>query len=371
MAILIVDHDNQNIILLKKALHDIGYNETIESSSRLGTFELLKQHYQNIDLILLNIMMPNIDGVQLCQKIYTNEKYNDIPIIIMTTSSENEFIEDAFEAGATDYITKPINIVELKTRVKLVLRIKKETDERKKRENQIDRDLQLAKTIQKSVLSPTLHDDHIQINGVYLPSEHIGGDMYCWFKIDHHRYGIMLIDVMGHGIASALISMSVRALLRGMITRLKDPELVIPELNKHVHNLFMNESWVSYYLTCFYIVVDTMTETIEYANAGHPKGFLMNKDKIVSLEQTTVFLGMFPSVPVNKQTLKYEKNSKIILYTDGLIDALQIPLLKNDGAVFYDYLVEDNHALLEKLVTSNQLQHRKYGDDVCIVSVSV
>ncbi len=110
--------------------------------------------------------------------------------------------------------------------------------ERKKDEQKLFADLELAKQIQTKVMSIPLRNDSIEIHGMYSPSQRLGGDLYKWYHIDQDQYGVILLDVMGHGIASALISMSVHSLLRGIITRCVDPVNVILELNKQVKEMY-------------------------------------------------------------------------------------------------------------------------------------
>lgn len=103
---------------------------------------------------------------------------------------------------------------------------------RKKEEEKLRNDLLLAREIQKGLLTKPIHDKYIHIEGIYFPSIQLGGDMYVWYKIDDHRYGIFLMDVMGHGVASALVCVSLRSLLEGMITRCVSPEKVINDGSK-------------------------------------------------------------------------------------------------------------------------------------------
>lgn len=103
----------------------------------------------------------------------------------------------------------------------------------------IQKDLIVAKkSFKKNALSPPLNLEYIQIDGLYVTSNTLGGDMYCWFKINEHLTAILLYDAMGHGIAASLVTMSVRSLLKGMITNLIDPVTVIRELNRQIYELF-------------------------------------------------------------------------------------------------------------------------------------
>ena len=196
--------------------------------------------------------------------------------------------------------------------------------ERIHEEQKLHDDLLLAREVQKGLLTQPVKEENIHIEGVYLPSIMLGGDMYAWYKIDEHRYGIFLMDVMGHGVASALVCMSLHSLLKGIINRLIVPEQVMQELNHHVISLYRENDSLSrknYYLTGIYVVVDTKRKKITYASAGHPPGFFIDDKGIVTeLDSGCIPLGILSEIEVETGVLTYTNKSKIILYTDGLIE---------------------------------------------------
>ena len=171
---------------------------------------------------------------------------------------------------------------------------------RKEMEQKLNNDLLLAKEVQKSALSQSIHNDDIQIEGVFLPSELVGGDMYAWYQINEHTYGIFLMDVMGHGVASALVSMSVQSLLRGIIDSYVDPATVLKELNHHVYSLFRKKDSIgmkNYFLTCVYAVVDLNNNELTFASAGHPPMIIIQNDgNPIELDNGTVPLGLLAGV---------------------------------------------------------------------------
>jgi sigma-B regulation protein RsbU (phosphoserine phosphatase) len=193
---------------------------------------------------------------------------------------------------------------------------------RKLAEQALQAELSLAKRVQQSVLSPPIQEKNIEIQAVYIPSEQLAGDMYCWYKIDANRYGILLLDVVGHGISASLIGMSIRSLLQGLITRLADPVKVIKELNRHMNNLYSGQqTYHSYYFTCLYVVVDTKEKRIEYVNAGHPPGILCTAEgEIKQLSEGCLPVGLLPKLQVKKGELSYETSARIVLYTDGFLE---------------------------------------------------
>lgn len=177
----------------------------------------------------------------------------------------------------------------------------------------------MAKNVQKSALTPPLHKAHIQIDGFYVTSNVLGRDMYCWFEVSEHQTAIILYDVMGHGVASSLVTMSIRSLLRGMMTRLADPDLVLQERNRHINELYKDEYMDSYLVTAIYLLIDTKMQTLQYVNAGHPTGYLFfDEQTTVPLQANAPILGLLPSLKFTKQQMDLRAHQRIILYTDGL-----------------------------------------------------
>lgn len=247
---------------------------------------------------------------------------------------------------------------------------------RKEEEAKLLQDLQLAKQVQKSVLSKPIRTEEIEIDAFYLPSEALGGDMYAWYEIDRHRYGIILLDVVGHGVAASLISMSIRSLLRGLITRLVCPEMVMKELNRHMRNLYHHEDYSNdHFFTAIYCLIDTRNRVIEYCNAGHPCGLLVTEDgEITRLNEGTVPIGLLQKLPIQKHRLKLAKHCRLLLFTDGIME----PGLKS-----YETAIQEwEESLLRNLPLSNQEYLQKmnehyipnatpHSDDICVVSITI
>ncbi|KHF33660.1 Transcriptional regulatory protein TcrA [Paenibacillus sp. P1XP2] len=141
MRILIVDDNPTNIIIIREILKKENYRETASASSAHGMFEMLgiegrgesgsgrqaAGHQANIDLILLDMMMPEIDGIEACRIIQRHEHLKDIPIIMVTAVGDSKKLAEALDAGAVDYVTKPINKVELMARIRLPCGLKRKT----------------------------------------------------------------------------------------------------------------------------------------------------------------------------------------------------------------------------------------------------
>ena len=143
MSILIVDDTEDNIILLQALLKKDGHSDLIPCRSAMEAFRHLgiteggAVNHSSVDLILMDFMMPEISGVEACRKIKSIPFFSDIPIIMVTAKTEVESLDEAFHAGAMDYLTKPLRKLELLARVKSAMKLKQEMDRRKEREREL------------------------------------------------------------------------------------------------------------------------------------------------------------------------------------------------------------------------------------------
>lgn len=235
-------------------------------------------------------------------------------------------------------------------------------------------DLYLAKKVQQIVLPLPIKDPYVEINGIFEPSNQLSGDIYFWTEIGEGEYGLIIIDVSGHGIHSALISMSMRSLMAGLIKRVKDPCLIAQELNKHMIKLFQvseKKKLMSPYFTAFIAYIDSNNRVLEYVNAGHPPGMLYQPTTKAFhlLKKGSLAIGLLPKLQIEKETISYLPGTQLLLYTDGLIEApntTNIVLLDEMKRGFYRAVERGYENLLESLLLS-RMKHSEIMDDICII----
>jgi phosphoserine phosphatase RsbU/P len=374
MGILIVDDNRVNVFVIEKILKRAGYKDYQSFTSAQDMFDYLHIDHPTpvekpVDLILMDIMMPEIDGIEACRRLQETPHLKDIPIIFVTALEDSNKVAEALDVGGLDYVMKPINKTELLARIRVVLRLKMEKDWHKKQEEKIRNELELSMQVQTSMLSEPIIDDNILMKASYLPANTLAGDMYYWYRIDQHRYAAIILDMMGHGISASLVCMFISSVLRDSIRSCPDPEYVIGELNRWMHSLNTRNRQIPYYFTAIYAVIDTDKKTVEYVNAGHPSGFaLIDGKETVELSDRACAVGFFEKITVQKKTLAYDHTLQLLLFTDGVEEAVskygqESSYIKSAASSLLSAEGEPIDFILTKEHQSNA------SDDMCVVLI--
>ena len=375
MSIYIVDDNPINLTIIEQMLRKAGYHDILKTTAVMELFDYLHLNEEvpsanNVDLILMDLMMYEVDGIAATRRIQQVESLRDIPIIIVTALGDSEKLAEALDAGAIDYVMKPLNKIELLARIRVALRLKFEKDWHKEQEDRIRTELNLAKQVQTSILSEPLNDPQIKISATYRPSSELAGDLYACNQIDEHRYGIILLDVMGHGISSSLVGMYISSVLKDTIINFVDPIEVITELNKRMNQLDIKDPFIQYYFTAIYLMIDTQKGEIEYINAGHPRGFVQANEQLYELTEGCCAVGLFPEMSMKKGLIQYDTKMEIFLYTDGLLEHMNVEDeigMKRIIDVWVDCDEREADILYDKcmLIETNEFQE----DDICMLLI--
>lgn len=377
-TIMVIDDAKISRTIMEKLLSKKGFHRIITAESATEAFKILginghtghmEQKNLPVDLIITDLMMPEINGIEFCKTVQTVKEYHHVPIIMVTASNEQGYLEEAFDAGVVDYITKPINPVELVARVRAALRLKKEIDQRKAKEQSLQyllkslfEEMETARQTQLSVLAKPLSADKIYIRGNYIPAATLGGDMYYWQQIEQDKYGVILLDVMGHGINTALISMFIRSLIPGIISRVQKPKLVVEELNRHMvsfNNCSRRE--LDYYFTAIYLLIDKKDHTITFVNSGHPPGLLFMEDHLYYLEKGSLPLGFFKKIVIEEEQIKYHGKAELLIYSDGLIETLGV----------HKEQMAQNREIIWHYLNNNASDIKQQSDDISYVLINL
>ncbi len=352
--IFIVDDEPVNCEILEKDLRASG--RIIESYfSGKDVLEAMKQ--KTPDLILLDIMMPEMDGFEVCRRIKMNPKFYDIPLIFITALSDIENKQKGLQLGAVDYIIKPFDIFEVRLRVKRQLRMR-HLYLQIKRQNEIMREeLMAARKIQINLLP---ENDISLPNGYeffyeYYSCENLGGDFLDITKLDEDHYMFYITDVSGHGTASSLITIYVKEFFHKYVySEELSPAKLLEDLNKS----FMSLKFEGRYLTIFMGILDTKKDILKWSSGGlNTMPFLVNNDEIQELKNPAFAVGWFDNVKWDDHVTKFTDDSFLILYSDAAIEVknsedeqlgingLKNIIIENDMQTFPDLNIIVNELL--------------------------
>jgi sigma-B regulation protein RsbU (phosphoserine phosphatase) len=317
--ILVVDDVPQNVRLLEVSLRPEGY-EVISAYN--GQEALDKVDAEHPDLILLDIMMPVMDGNEVCRRIRKNYHNRWIPIVMITayeggTEKKIESLND----GADDFIKKPVDRYELLARVHSLLRIKELQDKLIMANKQFEDELALAKEVQQALMPQDYPDiPNMKFYHRYIPSLIVGGDFFDIEKIKPSKVMILICDVMGHGPQAAMITGIVRALLAELRDQCTSPDELLFQLNRRFHNL-MELSNLPIFITAFCVMIDTHSGVGYYANAGHPRPYLIKTQTGEMLEMAGEYgpaIGMIPNTTYQSYEVTLGDDDMVFMFTDGL-----------------------------------------------------
>lgn len=316
-TLLVVDDDAENIQIVRSILGD-NYKIRVATDG-VKALQLAKVK-PFPGLILLDVVMPDMDGYEVCGRLKADPETCDIPVIFLTGKTEVADETRGFEAGAVDYIHKPFSppIVTARVRTQLMLRDAHETVARQL--VAINRELELARQVQLSILPREVpHLEGLDITARYLPMTSVAGDFYDFIPIDDRHVGLLIADVSGHGLSAALIASMLQTALAAQSRYASDPAQVLSRLNKALYGKFE-----SHYVTANYLYLDLDKRTATCAGAAHQPLLLWSAKtgKATENMENGFMLGPFSDSTYSAMTLPLEKGDRIVLITDGVVEAV-------------------------------------------------
>ncbi|NND96379.1 MAG: SpoIIE family protein phosphatase [Pirellulaceae bacterium] len=338
--ILVVDDEALNRDLLSRRLIRKGF--TVECADGAASADEQLQE-ASFDLILLDIMMPDVDGFEYLESLRKRWDAMQLPVIMATAKDESEDIVRALELGANDYVTKPLDFKVVQARVNTQLRLKQTTEQLAEAHRLMKEDLQRAARFQQSQLPPA----NLTVPGCrfawrYLPCDALAGDFLSVIRLDDSRTAFYVLDVCGHGTPAALLSASIGRSLsvtqdessvvtrftRGGLIRHSRTEVVSPaEVTRRLNRQFDHENEHGKYFTMAYMILDVSSGALEFTLAGHPAQILLPRDKQATLlECDGVPVGLLADDDVapdsfQEQTTTLNPGDRIYLFSDGVVEA--------------------------------------------------
>ncbi|MEG4235637.1 SpoIIE family protein phosphatase [Microcoleus sp. Pol11C3] len=347
--ILVIDDDTAVQELLRRTLKKQGYEVTVASNGEDGVAQAQKLRPA---LIICDWIMPRLTGIDVCRRVKADPDLSTTQFFLLTSLGSIADRVKGLDAGADDFISKPIELNELQARVRAGLRL-----------HQLSRDLKIAKQSLEAELAeaaeyvqsllPDPMTEPFSIEAKFIPSRQLGGDCFDYNWLDADYLAIYLLDVAGHGLRAALPSVAVLNLLRSRTLPNIDyykPSDVLRALNTTFQMSYQNDK----YFTIWYGVYNRISRQLVYASAGHPPAVLISQSpastaKIQRLKTPGMPVGMFPDAPYIDNCCDVEDLSTLYIFSDGVYEIHQ-----PDGNIwgldpFIDLLAAYNGATADQL----------------------
>jgi sigma-B regulation protein RsbU (phosphoserine phosphatase) len=328
--ILIVDDNPKNLQVLGNYLQLEGYQVEFAINGETAIDWSRKAEF---DLILLDIMMPGMDGFEVCKTIKSDALNHKTPIIFLTAKIDTESIVNAFDLGAVDYVIKPFNQKELIARVKTQIEIKRGRDEiaRNLKEIELKNELitysiEYAQRIQAAVLKASQNGSELfsEMFCLILPKDIVSGDFY-WFHRIENKLLAGVFDCTGHGIPGAFMSMLGVTLLNETVMREKitEPHLILNRLREKIIEALGQKGIMSEVkdgMDGSIISYDPTDRTLDYSGAFNPV-YLIRDNKIIELMGDRMSISYSDNMPdFFNQKIKTRPNDLVYLFSDGYVD---------------------------------------------------
>lgn len=326
--VLVVDDNEMNRDMLARRLQRIGFNTDTAEDGNSGLDKILSGEF---DLVMLDIMMPDIDGIEVLKR--TREFYSktELPVIMATAKDEGADLAEALALGANDYVTKPLDFQVVRARVENVLGYTQAAAELTRANERMRRDLEAAARVQQSLLP----EGQVDIEGAeflwyYRPCDELAGDGLNVFRCDDEHVAMYVMDVSGHGVAASLLSVSVTHHLSQLIGTadaaaqcdMTGENIVSPAwLASRLNSQFPMQSVGRHYFTFVYGVLNVKTRQFCFVSAGSPGPLVVHADGTSDIHDVpAVPLGMFPDSEYEDTVIQLEEGDRLYLHSDGLYE---------------------------------------------------
>jgi phosphoserine phosphatase RsbU/P len=370
--VLLVDDAKANLDILVeglKAEHKLSLATSGETALQVASRTPL-------DLVLLDIVMPGLDGYEVCRRLRQMPETADVPIMFLSSLDEVQNKTRGFELGANDYLTKPFDMLEVKARVRSLLKAKAYSDAVKE---QIASELRVAREIQMGMLphdfAPMEEAYGVSFGAVLEPAREVGGDLYGVCAGGPERLVMFLGDVSGKGIPAALFMVRAISLARLLARDIAEPERILARLNDEL----ASDNPSGMFVTFLCAVFEPKSYRLTLANGGHCRPVLLpaNEPPRWAVNNLGTALGFEPGLEFERTELTLNPGDALILYSDGVSEAFN----PQDECYGNDRLLADASGLSGQsapAITATVLQKVRafagsapQSDDIAILTLTV
>jgi sigma-B regulation protein RsbU (phosphoserine phosphatase) len=323
--ILVVDDNDDNSYTLTLYLDLEGYRDVTIANDGEEAVVLLET--EPFDLVLLDVMMPRLDGYGVLAWLKAKERLHQLPVIMISALNEMASVVRCIELGAVDYLTKPFNPVLLRARLGASLEKKRLRDEVQGHLARLERELEAARKLQMGMLPQSFPPPGAafpwDIHASIAPALEVGGDLYDVFRAADGSLCFFIGDVAGKGMPAALFMARAKSLIR-VVTELTasagappDPAAIIRRVNAELCQ--SNDEMM--FVTLFFGILSP-GGVLLYCNAGHNPPYRVANDKVQPLDgEAGIVLGVEPSAVYQTARVSLAPDDRLFLYTDGVTEA--------------------------------------------------
>lgn len=385
-VILVVDDGKVNREILSRRLGKSGFQVVLAED---GTEALKLVEERTFDLILLDVMMPGVDGLSVLKTVRQSFEPSQLPVIMTTAMDTSEDVVRALELGANDYVTKPINFPVLLARVQTQVGLKRATDALYQAYQEIKSDLAAASRIQQSLLPTVLPEAAgIEFQWRYEPCDELAGDTLHIFQLDSNHIGFYLVDVSGHGVKAALLASALRhvlscepgegTLMHGRPGPAGERELIPPVgVAGQLNTRFPMNRETNQYFTFLYGALEVPNRRLRFTSAGHPPLILLRADgRAEPVKCPGPPIGFFVKAQYHEKELALESGDRILVYSDGVVEATNEDEVEFGADRLIASLLQTRAMSLDDSLTSLMDQVREWTggraqDDISVIGIAV
>jgi serine phosphatase RsbU (regulator of sigma subunit) len=321
-TILITDDVKTHRTCIKRCLDGYGYR-FLEAKNGQEALDILRT--TSIDLIILDLMMPVLDGFTFLEKWHTDPQHASIPVIVNSSLEDRQSMQKALTLGSYDYFIKTLPQEHLRfvlpLKVKNAIGAKQLLDAVRTQKASLEREIQAAGKYQRFLLPRDFRAIGIEVETFFHPYIGVGGDFFDFVSLTHDRTACIIADVSGHGVLAAMVAAILKALFRQYI---RDTASLLQTFT-HLNEDFLALTDESLYLTAFAAIYDPAQRTLQYVNAGHPPAlyFRHTTGIIDVLTATGGVLGLFETTDwlIEERLLAVTPGDRLLLVTDGVTEA--------------------------------------------------
>jgi sigma-B regulation protein RsbU (phosphoserine phosphatase) len=357
---------------------------------RLGT--------EKFDLVLLDLSLPDSDGLSTFVRVHNFAPH--VPIIVLTGHDDETLAVQSVRQGAQDYLLKPeVNIRTLLRAIRYAIerhrlqeRLSRTAEELRSKNAEMEADLQMARELQQAFLSRQERtfaeavagsESDLRFHCRYQPTAALAGDFFDVIELSDTKTGVLIADVMGHGVRAALVTAIVRGLVEELSPAASDPGQFLTKLNRGLTAVLRQAEW-PIPVSAFYLVADTATGQLRHANAAHPYPICLHR-KSGTAEQLSLapntqrgpILGVMEDAVYTTSECRIAPLDLVMLYTDGLYEAENVQdehfgrnrlmaaasgRIREPASELFDGLLAD-----VRQFTGSQ----DFADDVCLVGMEI